>query len=112
MSDMTTDEQFIADVERAARAVRAAAAGASMNGIPDHVIARLVREGISGVQRLATTHHMRDRLEQLGYEPTGESITPPVIPEFTDVDPGHGQPGDWDYRPPQLHPMIGRRHAA
>lgn len=103
---MSTDEQFVDDLERAARNLRGAAAGALISGLTPQEIARIVAAGIGDMQHMSAVGRSRARVQAIGYVPTqGESLPPP---EWTMIDDGHGQPGDADFRAPSIHPCVPR----
>lgn len=111
---MSTDVDFIADLERAARALRAATLGVLIAGARPEDVARIVRAGISDAERYPVVGRSRARVIRLGYVPTGDELPePPWVAKYdSDAGDGHGEPGDWDYRPPSIHPMVGRRGQA
>ncbi len=109
---MSSDADFIADLDRAARALRAATVGALIAGALPEDIARIVGAGIQDAQRFTVIHHSRARAEQLGHRPTGELPDGDLPPIRVDNSGGHGEPGDWDFRPPPIHPMVGGHRRA
>lgn len=109
---MSSEANFIADLERAARALRAMTTGALIAGVLPEDIARIVAAGIEDSRQFE--HAVRDsraRALALGIRSLGEPTPePPVDPAI--FEGGHGQPGDWDFRPPPIHPMVGRGRQA
>jgi hypothetical protein len=109
---MRTDAEFTADMDRAARALRAAAAGALSSGIAPEDMARIMLAGITDASAWVATHEFRARADDIGYVPTGEPLPDRPAPASTVPTGGHGKPGDWDFRPPPVHFAVGGTRAA
>jgi hypothetical protein len=112
VNNMSSDVDFIADLDRAARALRAATVGALIAGARPEDVARIVAAGIQDAQRFPAVRYSRARSDQLGHRPDGQLPDSDLPPAPTDLGDGHGEPGDWDFRPPSIHPGVGRRRAA
>ncbi len=115
MTTMRSDAEFIADMERAARALRAAVAGAAINGLSPADIDRIVRDGVAEADQWQATRDYRARARAIGYWPTGLPLPEPVWTqeEPPAPDPDAPQPGDFNWRPRPIHPAVGHgRHAA
>ena len=111
---MSTDDQFVADLERAARNLRSAASSALICGLTPQQIARIVTAGVEDVRSFQAVGRSRARVAAIGYTPTaGQPLPEPSYPEtWTSSGDSHGRPGDDDFRPPSIHPCVRRNHAA
>lgn len=67
-----TDRDFIDDMDRAARSLRAAVTGAVMMGVNESDVRRIVEDGLAEAYSFAVTGRSLARAARLGHRPTGE----------------------------------------
>lgn len=106
---MRSDQEFIDDLERAARALRAAASGMLAAGASPQDIARIVSDGIGQASHWPATISARARLDDIGYRPHGQPL--PERQHALQRPVGEGRPGDPNWRPPPLHFAVPGRVA-
>lgn len=83
-----SDRAFIDDMDRAARSLRAAVAGALMMGVHEADVRRIVEDGINDAYALSATGRSLARAARLGHRPSGEPRPEPVLSDEDLYDNG------------------------
>lgn len=102
------DRDFIDDMDRAARALRAAVVSALTQGVSEDDVHRIVDDGFDAAFDLALTARSQERGRRIGHHPSGDPLPPPPLDAVAD------QITDGFSMFPRVHPGLGppRRHAA
>jgi hypothetical protein len=100
---MATDEEFLDDMERAARKLRAAVGSALIAGMSEADVDRIVAEGMDEVAGMHVVTVNRERADRLDAYPVGALDSTPVVNTASPIIGGH------EFVVPTLHMP---RHAA